>query len=414
MTEVSTAPEAGTVPEVGIVPEASTARGPQALREDFASDNHAGVHPAVVEAVAAASYGPAAAYGADRWTATAEAGLRDLFGAGAVPLLVFNGTGANVLGVSALLGPGDAVVCAAGAHVAADECGAVEAMLGRRLLLAEAPDGKLTPAAVEEVLGRCTDVRTPRPAVVVITQVTEVGTCYTPHELAALRECCDRAGLRLYIDGARLANAVAHLGCDVAALARFADVLSFGFTKNGALGAEAVLLMAPDTVARAPYLRRQQGQLVSKMRFLAAQVNALLAGDLWLANARHANHMAALLAARVSELPGVRLSYPVQSNAVFAALPPQAVTALRQSWSFHTWPGRHGAGQQEARVMTSYATTVASVAELAAAVAAALPAAPADAGPISVDRNQRLRVGEEHEQRREDRQARAATAGLAR
>lgn len=361
-----------------------SSRGPGGPREDFASDNHAGAHPAVVEAIAAAARDPTPAYGADRWTAEAESGRRDLFGPSAVPLLVFNGTGANVLGLSVLLGPGGAVVCADGAHIAADECGAIEAMLGRKLLLAGARDGKLTPAAIEEVLGRCTDVRTPRPSVVAITQVTEVGTCYTPDELAALRECCDREGLRLYVDGARLANAVAYLGCDVAGMARFADVLSFGFTKNGALGAEALLLMAPEAAAWAPYLRRQHGQLAPKMRFLAVQISALLAGDLWLANARHANRMAALLAAAASGLSGVRLRHPVQSNAVFAALPPDAVTALRRSWNFHAWPGQSAAcrapaagpaaaGHQVARMMTSQATTPASVAEFTAAVAAALP-----------------------------------------
>lgn len=344
-----------------------TVDGPTGVvREDFASDNHAEAHPAVLAAIMAAARGPAPAYGGDRWTAAAEANLRDLAGPAAVPLLVFNGTAANVLGLSVLLGPGDAIICADNAHFAVDECGAVEAMLGRKLLLAPAPDGKLTPAAIEAVLERCTDVRTPRPSTVAITQATELGTCYTLRELATLRELCDRKGLRLYLDGARLANAVAYLGCEVADIARFADALSFGFTKNGALGADALLLMAADTAERAPYLRRQQGQLASKMRFLAVQISALLDGELWLDNARHANGMAARLAADLERLPGLRPAQPVQSNAVFVELPPIATDTLRRRWNFHLLP------VGVARLMTSHATGQADVGDLVADVAASV------------------------------------------
>ncbi|MET7288423.1 aminotransferase class I/II-fold pyridoxal phosphate-dependent enzyme [Streptomyces sp. NPDC005573] len=335
-------------------------------REDFASDNHAEAHPAVLAALLGAAGGPAPAYGGDRWTAAAEAGLRDLAGPGVVPLLVFSATAANVLGLSVLLGPGDAIVCAEHSHLAMDECGAVEAMLGRKLLPVPAPDGKLTPRAIEALLERCTDVRMPRPSVVALTQATEVGTCYTLAELAELREFCDRRGLRVYIDGARLANAVARLGCEVADIARFADALSFGFTKNGALGADALLLMAPGVAERAPYLRRQQGQLASKMRFLAAQVTALLDGGLWLDNARHANGMTDRLAAGLEPLPGLRLTRRVQSNAVFAELPRAAADALRERWAFHLSP----AG--EARFMTSHATTGADVSDLVAEVGTSL------------------------------------------
>ncbi|MFJ9732115.1 threonine aldolase family protein [Streptomyces sp. NPDC101171] len=335
-------------------------------REDFASDNHASAHPAVLAAIGAAARGPAPAYGGDRWTAAAEAGLRDLAGPAAVPLLLFNGTAANVLGLSALLGPGDAIICADNAHFAVDECGAVEAMLGRKLLLAPAPHGKLTPAAIEDVLKRCTDVRTPRPSTVAITQATELGTCYSLEELAALRDLCDREGLRLYLDGARLANAVAHLGCKVDDIARFTDALSFGFTKNGALGADALLLMTPGVAERAPYLRRQQAQLASKMRFLAAQVSALLDGELWLDNARSANGMAARLAADLEGLPGLRLTQPVQSNAVFVELPPAATNSLRERWTCYLSP------DGVTRLMTSYATGRADVSELVAEVSASL------------------------------------------
>ncbi|MGJ5753600.1 L-threonine aldolase [Streptomyces puniciscabiei] len=336
------------------------------LREDFASDNHASAHPAVLAAITAVSRGPASAYGGDRWTAAAEASLRDLAGPTAVPLLLFNGTAANVLGLSVLLGPGDAIICAENAHFAVDECGAVEAVLGRKLLLAPAPHGKLTPAAIEAVLERCTDVRTPRPSTVAITQATELGTCYALRELEAMREVCDRKGLRLYIDGARLANAVAHLGCKVEDIARFADALSFGFTKNGALGADALLLMSSDIAERAPYLRRQQGQLASKMRFLAAQISALLDDELWLDNARHANGMATRLAADLDRLPGLRLTQPVQSNAVFVELPPAATNSLRERWTFHLQP----AGVT--RLMTSHATGQADVSDLVAEVGASL------------------------------------------
>ncbi|MFJ2702815.1 threonine aldolase family protein [Streptomyces sp. NPDC087428] len=335
-------------------------------RVDFASDNHAEAHPAVLAAIVAAARGPAPAYGGDRWTAAAEAGLRDLAGPGSVPLLVFNGTAANVLGLSVLLGPGDAIICAEHSHVAADECGAVEAMLGRKLLPAPAPDGKLTPAAIEAVLDRCTDVRTPRPSVVALTQATELGTCYSLRELAELRELCDRRGLRIYLDGARLANAVARLGCEVADIARFADALSLGFTKNGALGVDALLLMAPGIAERAPYLRRQQGQLASKMRFLAAQVGALLDGGLWLDNARHANAMCDHLAAELEPLPGLRLTQRVQSNAVFVALPRAATDYVRARWALDLLP------TGETRLMTSHATAPADVNDLVEEVRASL------------------------------------------
>ncbi|MFE2514605.1 threonine aldolase family protein [Streptomyces mirabilis] len=342
-------------------------KGPSEFpREDFASDNHAEAHPAVLAALQAAAHGPAPAYGGDRWTAAAEAGLRDLAGPAAVPLLVFNATAANVLGLSVLLGPGDAIICAEHSHLAMDECGAVEAMLGRKLLSVPAPDGKLTPMAIEALLERCADVRTPRPSTVALTQATELGTCYTLAELAELQEFCDRRGLRIYMDGARLANAVAHLNCEVADIARFADAVSFGFTKNGALGVDALLLMTPGIAERAPYLRRQQGQLASKMRFLAAQVTALLDGGLWLDNARHANGMTDRLAAELEPLPGLRLTQRVQSNAVFVELPRAAADSLRERWAFHLSP----AG--EARLMTSHATALADVSDLVAEVKASL------------------------------------------
>lgn len=337
-----------------------------AAREDFASDNHAEAHPAVVAGIVAGARGPAPAYGRDHWTAAAEASLRELAGPSTAPLLMFNGTAANVLGLSTLLGPGDAIICADGAHFAVDECGAVEAMLGRKLLLSPAPHGKLTVDAVEVVLRRCTDVRTPYPSTVAITQPTELGTCYSLVELQELREFCDHNGLRLYIDGARLANAVAHLGCKVADIARYADALSFGFTKNGALGADALLLMAPDIAQRAPYLRRQQGQLASKMRFLAVQVSALLEGELWLANARHANGMATRLAAHLTGIPDVRIIQPVESNAVFAELPPEVADRLRRRWAFYLLPS--GA----VRLMTSHATRPEDVVDFAADVMTSL------------------------------------------
>jgi threonine aldolase len=335
-------------------------------RKSFGSDNHAGAHPRVMRMLAEANAGDGLPYGADTWTAQAEGELQARFGADGA-FFVFNGTGANILGLSLLARPIDSVICPETAHVNVDECGACERVLGIKLLPVPTSDGKLTPDLIAGRLGDRNDEHRPQPRVVAISQATELGTCYTLEELSKLGDFCRGNGLLLYIDGARLANAAAYLGCDLADLAEHADVLSFGGTKNGAVGAEAILVMDPDITAVVPFHRKQLLQLGSKMRFVAAQFTALLDDDLWLLNASHANTMARRLADRIAGLPGVEIRQPVESNAVFAALDPRHIPSLQRDWHFHVWDEP----DHVVRLMTAFDTTEADVDTFVAAIAAA-------------------------------------------
>jgi threonine aldolase len=324
------------------------------------------MHPAVMRAIVEANAGDAVAYGADPWTARAVGELRQLAGGDGEVYLVLNGSGANVLGLGLLLARHEAVICAESAHINTDECGAAERILGTKLLTVPAPDGKLTPELIASRLAGRGDEHFAQPGVVAITQSTEVGTCYSLAELRKIREFCADNGLRVFMDGARLANAAAYLGCTLAELAEQADVLSFGGTKNGALGVEAVIVMRSGDAANAPYLRKQHMQLSSKMRFLAAQFIALLDEDLWLQNARHANAMASRLAAGLADLPGVDVVYPVEADAVFARLARQHVAELQREWTFHVWDE----STSVVRWMTAFDTQERDVDDFLAAIAA--------------------------------------------
>jgi threonine aldolase len=237
-------------------------------------------------AIAEANSGDAVAYGADPWTERASGELKRLAGADGEVYLIPNGSGANVLGLGLLLGRHEAVICADSAHINTDECGAPEQILGTKLLAVPAPDGKLTPELIESRLAGRGDEHFSQPSAVALTQATEYGTCYSLAELADIHEFCASQGLRIYLDGARLANAIAHLGCSLADVAQYVDVFSFGGTKNGAMGVEALVVMREADAASAPYLRKQYMQLISKMRYLGAQLAALLADDLWLRTRR--------------------------------------------------------------------------------------------------------------------------------
>lgn len=334
--------------------------------KSFGSDNHAGVHPAVLAAIAAANTGDALAYGADDLSAAAAARLCSLAGASRV-YLVFNGTAANILGLSLMLRPYEAVICAETSHLNVDECGAAERLLGAKLLPVVTPDGKLTPDLVEARLGGRGDEHRVQPRLIQLAQATELGTCYSLTELHDLRDFARKHDLLIYIDGARIANAAAYLGCSLADIAACADVLSFGGTKNGALAVEAVLTMTEDIGAGGEYHRKQLLQLASKMRFLSAQIDALLADGLWLENARHANSMAQKLAGAVAGLPGIRLAYPVQSNGVFAELPRSLAARLQRDWSFHVWAELPD-DRCIVRWMTAFDTTETDIDRLAEAV----------------------------------------------
>ncbi|MBO0824349.1 MAG: threonine aldolase [Actinobacteria bacterium] len=343
-------------------------------RRTFGSDNHAGIHPAVLAAVAAANTGDAVAYGKDDITRRAIARLCAATGAHD-GYLVFNGTGANVLALSLLLRPFEAVICAESSHLNVDECGAPERVLGTKLLAVAAPDGKLTPELAALRLGGDGDEHRAQPRVLQIAQATELGTCYSLAELRRLRDFGRANGLLIYLDGARIANAAAHLDCSLAEIAAFADVLSFGGTKNGALGVEAVLVMTEGVGLSARYHRKQLMQLASKMRFLSAQLDALLEGDLWLANAAHANAMASRLAGKLAAVPGVRLAYPVESNGVFTEMS-SALASRLADWRIHVW-SEAADGSCVLRWMTAFDTTAEDVDGLVAAVTEAAETTPA-------------------------------------
>ena len=332
----------------------------------FASDNNAGVHPEVLAALTAANAGHVRSYGHDALTERARELFRTHFGPRADAWFVFNGTAANVLGLGAVTRPYQAVICSDGAHIQVDECGAPERIAGCKLLPVRCPDGKLRPADLPPLLHGVGDEHRVQPRVLSLTQATELGTVYSLEELRALVAAAHGHGLLVHLDGARLANAAVSLGLPFAACTTDlgVDLLSFGGTKNGLLGAEAVVFLQGTGGEAMAYLRKQGMQLASKMRFLAAQFVALLDGDLWQRNAAHANAMARRLADRVRGVPGITITQPVQANGVFARVPPVHIPALQASAYFYVWNPE----QDEVRWMTAWDTTEADVDRFAAAV----------------------------------------------
>jgi threonine aldolase len=336
----------------------------------FGSDNHAPAHPEVLAALERVNEGHSLPYGADDVTARAVDVLRAHLGGSAQVAFVFNGTGANLVALGLALRPWQHVVCASSAHVAVDECGAPERLLGVKLVEIDTADGKLTPDLVRASVTGVGDEHRTQPGAVSITQSTELGTVYRPDEVRALADVAHELGIVLHLDGARLANAAAALGVPLSAMTVDCgvDLLSLGGTKNGMLGAEAVVVLRPglgrglgDGLA---YARKQLGQLGSKGRYLAAQFLALYDGALWLRNAAHANAMARRLADGVRDVPGLEITRPVQANAVFALAPAEVVAALQDRFGFSTWDERTG----EIRWMCSWDTAEADVDELVAAV----------------------------------------------
>jgi threonine aldolase len=344
--------------------------GSPSVRAYFNSDNYAPVLPEVMAAIAAVNEGHAPAYGNDAVTARVEARLRELFGEHAHGFLVLNGTGANVVALRSMLRPWQGVIVADSAHLNLDEGGAPEAVAGIKLLTVPTPDGKLTPKLVATWIVRIGDEHAIQPGVVSVTQTTELGTLYTPDELAALAEQAHANGMLLHVDGARLGNAAAALDLPLRAFTTDVgvDAVSFGGTKAGLMLGEAIVLLRPELAPALPYLRKQSMQLASKMRFVAAQFEALLEGELWRRAAAHANAMAARLGEAVSAMPGVELTQAVQANVVFATLAPAATEALQREWGFYTWDERTG----EVRWMCSWDTRPEDVDAFAAAIAGAV------------------------------------------
>jgi len=305
----------------------------------FASDNNAGIHPEVLKAVAAANQGHAVGYGDDPYTESAVGKFKQHFGADVDVFIVFNGTAANCLSLRALTDSYHAVICTEAAHIYTDECGAPEKFTGCKLIPIPSPDGKLTVAAVEGAYHGIGDQHHVQPRVISITQSTEMGTVYRPEEIKALARFAHKRGMFLHMDGARIANAAASLGLTLRQATRDlgVDVLSFGGTKNGSMGAEAVVFFDKKLGHDFQYLRKQGMQLASKMRFISAQLDCLLSNDLWLKNARHANRMAQLLQKGLSDIPAVRIVYDVEANGVFAKIPADAVARLQKRYFFYVW-----------------------------------------------------------------------------
>lgn len=336
----------------------------------FASDNYAGVHPEVMEAISRANQGHQIAYGDDEITQSLQAIFARHFGEAARAFPVFNGTGANVISLQAMVAPWEAVICAGTAHVNVDEGGAPEKVGRLKLWTVPTVDGKLTPELIGKQAWGFGDVHRAQPAVVTITQSTELGTLYSVEELREITQYAHSLGMKVHMDGARISNAAASLALPLRAFTTDVgiDVLSFGGTKNGGLGSEAIVVLNPDLYNAIPYLRKTSMQLASKMRFISAQLSALLSDDLWLRNATHANEMARRLEAAVRKIDGISVVQIVQANAVFAILPPPVRELLQQRFRFYTWDQSTG----EVRWMCSWDTTIEDVDEFAAAIAAAM------------------------------------------
>ncbi|MFI8521992.1 threonine aldolase family protein [Streptomyces sp. NPDC085481] len=321
----------------------------------FASDNYAGAHPEVLAALALANGGHQVAYGEDQYTEHLQRIMHSHFGPSAEAFPVFNGTGANVTALQALTDRWGAVICAESAHINVDEGGAPERMGGLKLLTVPTPDGKLTPELIDRQAWGWEDEHRAMPQVVSITQNTELGTVYTVDEIRAIVEHAHSKGMKVHLDGARIANAAASLDVPMRAFTNAVgvDVISYGGTKNGMLFGEAVVVLNPDAVSHMKHLRKLSMQLASKMRFVSVQLEALLAKDLWLRNARHSNAMAQRLAAGVRGVDGVEILYPVQANAVFARLPQEVTRRLQERFRFYFWDEAAG----DVRWMCSFDTT---------------------------------------------------------
>ncbi|XAS69680.1 low specificity L-threonine aldolase [Micrococcaceae bacterium Sec5.7] len=345
----------------------------------FASDNYSGVHPEVLAALAAANEGHQVSYGEDDYTAHLQELMERHFGAGIECFPVFNGTGANVLSLQSLLPRWGAVVCASTAHINMDENGAPERIGGIKLLQVPTPDGKLTPELIDREAWGWGDEHRAQPLAVSITQTTELGTCYTPAEVRAIADHVHAKGMKLHMDGARLANAAAHLNVPLREFTRDAgvDILSFGGTKNGLLFGEVVIALNPEAAHGLIYLRKMNMQLASKMRFMSAQFIALLEGDLWLRSAQHANAMAARLRSAVDAIEGVEPTQKTESNGVFAILPEGVADRLRESFRFYDW----NEAAREVRWMCSFDTSEDDIDSFVDAIKRELSTGPA--GPLA-------------------------------
>ena len=324
-------------------------------KRSFASDNNAGVHPEILKAIKAANEGHVIAYGNDPITARAIKQFQKHFGNDIAVYFVFGGTGANVLGLKAILKSHQTIICAETAHVNVDECGAPENYTGCKLVLVPTTDGKLRVEQIKPLLYGIGVEHHVQPGVISISQATEMGTVYTKKELKTLAGFAHDNGMLLHVDGARLANAAVSLGVSLREITTEAgvDVLSFGGTKNGMMYGEAVIFFDQRLAVDFKYIRKQGMQLPSKMRFIAAQFEALLAGNLWRRGATHSNRMAQILGGELAKLSQVKITQPVETNGVFAVIPRKYIPALQKKYFFYVWDEEIS----EVRLMASFDTT---------------------------------------------------------
>jgi len=338
----------------------------------FASDNYSGIHPEILQAMTEANGAHQIAYGEDVYTARLKEVFIEQFGDGVEAFPVFNGTGANVTGLQSMLPRWGAVICSATAHIHNDEGGAPEHVGGFKLLPVATPDGKLTPELIDQEAWGWGDEHRAQPLVVAITQTTELGTAYTVDEVRAIADHAHAKGMTVHMDGARISNAAASLDVPLRAFTRDAgvDVLSFGGTKNGMMLGECIVVLNPAASTGLKFLRKSNMQLSSKMRFVSAQLIALLDGDLWLRNAAHANAMAARLRGALESaladgaITGLAFGQATQANAIFATLPPGVADRLRETFRFYDWD----ASKNEVRWMCGFDTTEADIDQFVAAI----------------------------------------------
>lgn len=321
----------------------------------FASDNYSGVHPEVMAALQKANAEHAGSYGNDVYTERAVAIFKDFFGSDCEVFFVYNGTGANVLGLSTLAQSFNSVICAEGAHINVDESTAPEKFLGSKLVTLPSADGKITAAQVADRIQRIGDQHHPQAKVISISQASEYGTVYNVEEVKALSEVARKNNLYLHMDGSRISNAAVSLGKSFREFTRDAgvDVLSFGGTKNGMMFGEAIVFFKPELAANFSYIRKQGMQLHSKMRFISAQFEALLTNDLWKRNAMHTNGLAKKLANALAGIKGITVTQKVEANGVFAIFPAEIIEPLQKEYPFYVWNER----TNEVRLMCSWDTT---------------------------------------------------------
>lgn len=324
-------------------------------KRSFASDNNAGVHPEIIKAIRAANDGHVLAYGNDAFTARATKLFQKHFGPDIAVYFVFGGTGANVLGLKAITKSYQTIICAETAHVHVDECGAPENFTGCKLVLVPTTDGKLRVEQIKPLLYGVGVEHHVQPGVISISQATEMGTVYSKKELKTLASFAHDNGMLLHVDGARIANAAVSLGVAFREITTEAgvDVLSFGGTKNGMMYGEAVVFFDQNLAADFKYFRKQGMQLPSKMRFVTAQFEALLSGNLWRRNAMHANRMAQILGGELAKLSQIKITQPVETNGVFAVIPKKYIPALQKKYFFYVWDEEIS----EVRLMASFDTT---------------------------------------------------------